>query len=205
MDFSLTGAGKGRLPTLRKRPRKRKTFDEMTVYGRRRGIQDLKKLFKEKEEQYQAPVSRLAGFVIQQVSKPANFTKRKDSGKAYYYFIIQEEYFKNRRLSNLGSAISDGVATSTIRLPVDQALYLQTYGKMGKTGYTTLRLAVLPYGLVFPPYDETSKYKHQNIVPKQLVSSKWLKVVLHRSDWFKIVLECWYHQVSAFKVLLYFS
>ena len=92
--------------------------------------------------------------------------------EAIYFnnILIQEEYFKNRRLSNLGSAISDGVATNTIRIPTDQALYLQTYGKMGKTGYTTLRLAVLPYGLVFPPYDETSKYKQQNIVPSELVS-----------------------------------
>ena len=76
---------------------------------------------------------------------------------------------KNRKLSNLGSAISDGLATSTLTIPVDQALYLQSYGKMGKTSYTTLRLAVLPYGLVFPPYDETAKHKHQNIVPTQLV------------------------------------
>ena len=86
------------------------------------------------------------------------------------YFVNQEEYFKNRKLSNLGAAISDGVAASIIRMPTDQALYLQTYGKMGKTGYTTLRLALLPYGLVLPPYDETSKYKHQNIIPKELVS-----------------------------------
>ena len=70
-----SGPVQRKLPTLRRRPKKRKTFDQMTVYGRRRGLQDLKKLFREKEEQYQAPVSRLAGFVIQQVISLNNFCR----------------------------------------------------------------------------------------------------------------------------------
>ena len=44
----------------------------MSVYGRRRGLKDLRGLFKIKEVQYKAPVSRLAGFVIQQVSIKQN-------------------------------------------------------------------------------------------------------------------------------------
>ena len=51
---------------------KRKRFDQMSVYGRRRGLKDLRGLFKIKEVQYKAPVSRLAGFVIQQVSIKQN-------------------------------------------------------------------------------------------------------------------------------------
>ena len=84
-------------------------------------------------------------------------------------FLLQEEYIKNRRLSQLGSSIADGVAGSQITIPVDQALFLQTYGMMGKTTYTGLRLALLRYGLIFPPYDETSQYKHHHIIPSQLV------------------------------------
>ena len=83
--------------------------------------------------------------------------------------FLQEEYFKNRPLSTIGSSISDGVASSKIKIPVDQALFLQTYGKLGKTGYNTLRLSILPYGLVFPTYDMTSHHKHQKIVPTVLV------------------------------------
>jgi hypothetical protein len=83
--------------------------------------------------------------------------------------LLQEEYVKDRRLSQLGSSIADGVAGSQITIPIDQALFLQTYGMMGKTSYTGLRLALLRYGLIFPPYDVTSQYKHHHIIPSQLV------------------------------------
>jgi hypothetical protein len=57
----------GSLPVPKKRPKKRKTFDQLSVNGRRRGLRDIRGLFKIKEVEYDAPVSRLAGFVIQQV------------------------------------------------------------------------------------------------------------------------------------------
>ena len=40
----------------------------MTVNGRRRGLADIRGLFKIKEVEYNVPVSRMAGFVIQQVT-----------------------------------------------------------------------------------------------------------------------------------------
>jgi hypothetical protein len=58
----------GALPLTKTTVRsKRKRFDQMSVYGRRRGLRDLRGLFKIKEVQYQVPVSRLAGFIINQV------------------------------------------------------------------------------------------------------------------------------------------
>ena len=56
----------GALPVQRVR-RKRKSFDQLTVYGRRKCLRDIRGLYKIKEVQYQAPVSRMAGFLIQQV------------------------------------------------------------------------------------------------------------------------------------------
>ena len=53
---------------------------------------------------------------------------------------------------------------------MDQALFIQSYGKLGKVGYTTLRLSLLPYGVVFPTYDATSVHKYENIVPTKMVS-----------------------------------
>ena len=65
--------------------------------------------------------------------------------------------------------IADGTVASGVKITEDQALYLQYYGKMGKTGYTNLRLAMLPHGVVFPTYNEISVYKYKYIVPKELV------------------------------------
>ena len=47
--------------------RKRKIFDQLSVYGKRKGLGDVRSLLKIKEAQYQTPVSQLAGFVIQEV------------------------------------------------------------------------------------------------------------------------------------------
>ena len=57
---------KGALPRLTVRT-KRKQFDQLSVYGKRRGLKDLRGLFKKKEAEYNAPVSRMAGFIMQQV------------------------------------------------------------------------------------------------------------------------------------------
>ena len=83
---------------------------------------------------------------------------------------FQEEHQTNRRLSKLGSAIASGAATNQAKIPFDQALYIMSYGQLGKVGYTTLRLSLQPYGVVFPTYDEVSHFKYQNIIPAQTVS-----------------------------------
>ena len=56
-----------------------------------------------------------------------------------------------------------------MEVPSDEALYLLEYGKLGKVGYTTLRLSLLPYGLILPTYDTVAKHKMQNVVPKEQV------------------------------------
>ena len=76
---------------------------------------------------------------------------------------------KNRRLSKLGGLIASGAAVGQVEIPIDEALYLQSYGKLSKVGYTTLRLSLLPHGVVWPPYDVVSKHKTENVVPKKLV------------------------------------
>ena len=76
---------------------------------------------------------------------------------------------KNRRLSKLGDLIASGAAGGQVEIPIDEALYLQSYGKLSKVGYTTLRLSFLPHGVVLPPYGVVSKHKMENVVPKQLV------------------------------------
>jgi hypothetical protein len=77
---------------------------------------------------------------------------------------------KNRKLSQLASTIATGAAAATqVRIPDDLVLYLQAYGRLGKVGYTTLRLALLPYGVVFPTYDETARHRSENVVPNKLV------------------------------------
>ena len=128
---------------------KRKQFDQLTVYGRRKGLRDVRGLFKIKEVQYNAPVSRMAGFLIH-----------------------QEEYNRDRKLAKVGSALADGTLTSLTRMPLDQALYLRYYGKMGKVGYTNVRLALLNFGVELPTYNQTSDYKFENIVPTQLEEYK---------------------------------
>ena len=55
-------------------------------------------------------------------------------------------------------------------MPEDQALYVRYYGKMGKVGYNNMRLAMLPYGVDLPTYNQTSDHKFRNIVPTRLVS-----------------------------------
>ena len=52
------------------------------------------------------------------------------------------------------------------------------YGKMGKSGYTTLRLSMLPYGVIFPPYDQVSKYKNEHVVPANMVLGNIFKLLL---------------------------
>ena len=90
-------------------------------------------------------------------------------------------------MSQLGSAIASGVAASDVRIPLDQALYIQCYARLGKAGYTALRLSLLPYGVVFPPYNEIADYKYQNIVPTKLVfiafkSNIFLSFLCHRRN-----------------------
>ena len=72
-------------------------------------------------------------------------------------------------MSKLGSAIASGVVASDVIVPLDQALYIQCYARLGKAGCTDLRLSLLPYGVVFPPYNETADYKRQQIIPSRLV------------------------------------
>ena len=55
--------------------------------------------------------------------------------------------------------IAEGTATTDVRIPKDQALYLQYYGVMGKGGYTTWRLTLLPLGVVLPTYNELVDHK----------------------------------------------
>lgn len=85
---------------------------------------------------------------------------------------------KNRKLSKLGGAITSGAASTALKVPHDQALYLMEYGKLGKVGYTTLRLALLPYGVIFPPYTEVSKYKNEKVVPDSLVITFFTRSLL---------------------------
>ena len=47
--------------------RKRKGFAHLSVYGRRKALRDVRGLFKIKEVEYKAKISRMAGFLIQQV------------------------------------------------------------------------------------------------------------------------------------------
>ena len=83
---------------------------------------------------------------------------------------LQEEHIKDRKLSRLGKGITDGTVTSNVRMPEDQALYLQCYSGLGKTGYVNLRLALLPYGVVLPPYNVLVDYKYEYIIPEEMVS-----------------------------------
>jgi hypothetical protein len=92
-------------------------------------------------------------------------------------YFGQEEHLTNRKLSKLGATIATGVAATDVDIPSDQALYLQEYGGLGKVGNTTLRLTLLPYGVVFPPYDVISKHKMEKIVPTQLVNIKKIHVM----------------------------
>ena len=71
----------------------------------------------------------------------------------------------------MGGGLAAGTVSALTRIPIDQALYLRYYGKMGKEGYQAVRLAMLPYGVALPPYSDTTSYKYRNIVPSQLVSS----------------------------------
>ena len=57
----------GSLPVPKKRTKKRKAFANLSVNGRRRGLMDIRNLFKAKEADYNVPVSKMAGFIIQQV------------------------------------------------------------------------------------------------------------------------------------------
>ena len=47
---------------------KRKGFEELTAQAKRKTLKEIRELFKEKSVEYATPVSRLAGFVIQQAS-----------------------------------------------------------------------------------------------------------------------------------------
>ena len=82
---------------------------------------------------------------------------------------ILEEYCKNRKLSGIGAAIATGASADQLKIPLDQALFILSYGKLGKVGYTTMRLSFLPYGVILPTYDEITKHKSQNIIPSKLV------------------------------------
>ena len=82
---------------------------------------------------------------------------------------MQEEHTKDRKLSQLGKGLADRTVNSNVRIPEDQALYIQYYSMLGRTGYTNLRLALLPYGIVFPPYNELKEYKYKEIIPTVMV------------------------------------
>ena len=150
------------LLVFKSRP-KRKVFDQLTKYGKRKALRDIRGLFKLKEVEYRTPVSRMAGFLIMQVSNSTFGVDHKQT------FICQDEHLKNRKLSQLGSAIASGAASNLSTIPLDQALYLMSYGKLSKVGYTTMRLAMLPLGVGFPTYDEVSAHKSSNVVPTKLV------------------------------------
>ena len=78
---------------------------------------------------------------------------------------------KNRKLSKLGGLIASGAAANQTVVPVDEVLYLQSYGKLSKVGYTTLRHSLLPYGVILPTYDTLAQHKLENVVPNKLVSA----------------------------------
>ena len=88
-----------------------------------------------------------------------------------HLFSHQEEHQNNRELSKLGSAICTGAATNPLKIPPDHALYILSYGQLGKVGYTTLRLSLQSYGVHFPTYDEISLYKFRHIIPTEIVST----------------------------------
>ena len=46
---------------------KRKTFDQLTKYGKRKSMVEVRNLLDRKQQEYRVPVSKLAGYVIQQV------------------------------------------------------------------------------------------------------------------------------------------
>ena len=46
---------------------KRKEFADLTAQAKRKSLKEIRSMFKEKEAEYHAPVSQLAGYVIQQV------------------------------------------------------------------------------------------------------------------------------------------
>ena len=47
---------------------KRKTFDQLSKYGKRKSMVEVRALLNRKQKEYTVPVSKLAGYVIQQVS-----------------------------------------------------------------------------------------------------------------------------------------
>ena len=67
---------------------------------------------------------------------------------------------KNRKLSKLGVAITSGAASTALKVPHDQALYL------------------MEYGMIFPPYTEVSKYKNEKVVPDALVITFFSRLLL---------------------------
>ena len=86
--------------------------------------------------------------------------------------LPQEEYTKNRKLSQLASTIASGAAAEQVQIPEDQALYLQTYAGLSKVGYTALRCSLLPLGVTFPTYDSTAQHRRDNVVPKIVVGNE---------------------------------
>ena len=46
---------------------KRKAFDQLSKYGKRKCLRDVRVLLKKKGAEYEVPVSKLAGYVINQV------------------------------------------------------------------------------------------------------------------------------------------
>jgi hypothetical protein len=70
----------------------------MTNQGRRKGLKDIKEMLKVKEAEYEIPISRLAGFVIQQVwsfcqfilcsALPAGFQVSKSNEMFYWSTLV---------------------------------------------------------------------------------------------------------------------
>ena len=64
--FKVVSFFSAKVPAKKPQP-KRKTFATLTTNGRRRGLREIRNLFKKKQAEYKAPISKLAGFIIQQV------------------------------------------------------------------------------------------------------------------------------------------
>ena len=66
---------------------KRKTFDQMTKYGKRKSMVDVRALLSRKQKEYMVPVSKLAGYVIQQVKHETEAWTELGNNKTLYMLI----------------------------------------------------------------------------------------------------------------------
>ena len=78
----------------------------------------------------------------------------------------------NRKMASVGKAIADDKFSISAKFSMDEALYLQAYLNLSKVSYTTLRLTLLPHGLILPTYDLTALHRKENVIPKIRVGYK---------------------------------